>query len=114
MQLQYTNTHLAHHYIQTHIQRFHQYYLVYILIQKIGAIPFEVYLKNSSLPYADKILSEIKQFNEAAQKATSPDQLSQLMSQTGGAMGQPTADQQTSMAMVNQLLSGREPMQRSA
>lgn len=81
---------------------------------KIGAIPFEVYLKNSSLPYADKILSEIKQFNEAAQKATSPDQLSQLMSQTGGAMGQPTADQQTSMAMLNQLLSGREPMQRSA
>ena len=81
---------------------------------KIGAIPFEVYLKNSSLPYADKILSEIKQFNEEAQKATSPDQLSQLMLQTGGAMGQPTADQQTSMAMLNQLLSGREPMQRSA
>lgn len=81
---------------------------------KIGAIPFEVYLKNSSLPYADKILSEIKQFNEQAQQATSPDQLSQLMSQIGGAMGQPTADQQTSMAMLNQLLSGREPMQRSA
>lgn len=81
---------------------------------KLGAVPFEVYLKNSSLPYADKILSEIKQFNEQAQQATSPDQLSQLLSQTGGAMGQPTADQQTSMAMLNQLLSGREPMQRSA
>ncbi len=81
---------------------------------KLGAVPFEVYLKNSSLPYADKILSEIKQFNEQAQQATSPDQLSQLMSQIGGAMGQPTADQQTSMAMLNQLLSGREPMQRSA
>lgn len=81
---------------------------------KMGAVPFEVYLKNSSLPYADKILSEIKQFNEQAQQVSSSEQLLQLMSQAGTSLGQPTSDQQASMALLQQLLRGAAPMQRSA
>ncbi len=78
---------------------------------RMGQVPFEIYLKNSSLPYADKILSEIKQFNEQVQMANNPQQMQQLLSQTAGNM-QPTAEQEASMAMLGQFLNGPDAMQR--
>ena len=80
---------------------------------RMGQVPFEIYLKNSSLPYADKILSEIKQLNEGAQQATNPQQIQQLVSQMNGGM-QPTPEQEASMAMLGQFLNGGGAVQRKS
>lgn len=80
---------------------------------KMGQIPFEIYLKNSSLPYADKILMEMKQLNEQAQQAATPEQLQSILATAQGGM-QPSQEQQASIAALRQFLGGPDTIRRSA
>jgi len=47
-----------------------------------GLIPFETYLENSSLPFADKILEDVKKAKEGVQEGN-PEQTGAAMQQMG-------------------------------
>lgn len=79
---------------------------------KMGALPFEVYLKNSSIPYSEKILSDIKAFNDAAmQGELDPSSLRNLSNQVSANQ---TPEQQASMGMLNKFLQGDGAIQGPA